>query len=85
MAGLSTHVVCTWMINVSNLSSSCVEPKLEVLYELDDADAGEGHMLSPGADSLQEKAKKAGLLSMGLGLKVSIMGMQGWRGKMGHG
>jgi len=39
-----------------------MEPKLEVLYELDDTDASEGHMLSPGADGSQEEAKKVGLL-----------------------
>ena len=73
------------MISMSKLLSSCMEPKLEALYELDDADAGEGHVPLPRVDSLQEEVKKAGMLSMGLGLKVSIMGMQGLLGKMGHG
>jgi len=62
-----------------------MEPKLEALYELDDADAGEGHVPLPRVDSLQEEAKKVGLLNTGLGLKVSILWMGDQRGKMGHG
>ena len=50
-------------------------PSGEALYELDDTDAGEGHVPLPRVDSSQEEAKKVGLLSTGLGPKVSIMGM----------
>ena len=63
--------------------SSCPEPKQEVLYQLDDPDAGEGHVPSPRADSLQEEAKRVGLLSMGPGPKVSNCGDAGLAGGNG--